>query len=120
SDAATAGWINANIKTLSYTIDTFSLSTRLSLTTHPLYAAGRKYAHYGWQRLAAVQRETKAVETTEVTSYGKEAPDTPSVDGAADIHLPARPRGTDCPRVRTRPAQHRSINSTTSRGGTPQ
>src|SRR5262245_58313443 len=78
----------------SYTIDTFSLSITLSLTTHPLCAAGRKYAHYGWQRLAAFQRVAEAGETTEVTPYGKEAPGAPSVDGTSDITLPPRPRRT--------------------------
>ena len=102
----------------SYTIDTFSLSVTLSLTAHPLYAAGRKYAHYGWHRPAAVQGGTKAVETTEVTPYGKEAPSTPSMDGAADITLPARPRRADRQSLRTRPAYHRlKTECKNSRGG---
>src|SRR6266849_8995597 len=104
----------------SYTIDTFSLSITLSLATHPLYTAGRKYAHYGWHLLAAVQRVAQAVENTEVTSYGKEAPGAPSVDGTSDSTLPARPRRQDCQSVRTRPAPHHPLHSTSPRGGNHQ
>jgi transposase len=104
----------------SYTIDTFSLSVTLSLTTHPLYAAGRKYAHYGWHRPATVQRVANVVENTEVTPYGKEAPSVPSMDGASDSNLPSRPRRKDCPSVRTRAAHRLQINSTITRGGKHQ
>jgi hypothetical protein len=44
------GWGARGLSYSSYTIDTFSFTVSLSLKDHPLYAAGRKFAHYGWTR----------------------------------------------------------------------
>src|SRR5215471_258585 len=88
----------------SYTIDTFSLSIVLSLSKHPLYASGRKYAVYRWRKSAPDQKASNLVQP-EVTHYGKEE-DAPSVDSASGTDLSPRSRRADRQSLRTRPANH--------------
>src|SRR5262245_1191630 len=88
----------------SYTIDTFSLSIVLSLSKHPLYASGRKFAVYRWRKSAPDQKASNLVQP-EVTHYGKEE-DAPSVDSASGTDLSPRSRRADRQSLRTRPANH--------------
>jgi hypothetical protein len=88
----------------SYTIGTFSLSIVLSLSKHPLYASGRKYAVYRWRKSAPDQKASNLVQP-EVAHYGKEE-DAPSVDSASGTGLSPRSRRADRQSLRTRPANH--------------
>jgi len=101
-----------------YTIDTFSFAVSLFLKTHPLYAAGRKYAHYSWTR--PPQPPTHGKTEPEVTSHGKEAPAAAAMDSAANIQLPPRPRRTDCARLRTHHPHRLAVSKATAKGGTPE
>jgi hypothetical protein len=100
----------------SYTIDTFSLSIVLSLSKHPLYASGRKFAVYRWRKSAPDQKASNLVQP-EVTHYGKEE-DAPSVDSASGTDLSPRSRRADRQSLRTRPANHSiKANPKNRRGG---
>src|SRR5262245_36648789 len=83
---------------------TFSLSIVLSLSKHPLYASGRKYAVYRWRKSAPDQKASNPVQP-EATHYGKEE-DAPSVDSASGTGLSPRSRRADRQSLRTRPANH--------------
>jgi hypothetical protein len=99
-----------------YTIDTFSLSIILSLDKHPLYASGRKFAVYRWQRPAPDQIVPDSIQL-EVTHYGKEEI-APSVDSAPGIGLSPRSRRADRQSLRTRPANnHIKASPKNHRGG---
>src|SRR6266404_5854348 len=102
----------------SYTIDTFSFSVSLFLKNHPLYIAGRKFAHYGWTR--PTQPPTHGMTEPEVTSHGKEAPAAAAMDSADNIQLSSRTRRTDRARVRTHPPHHLALSPILSKGGNPQ
>src|SRR6266545_7560596 len=99
----------------SYTIDTFSLSIVLSLSKHPLYASGRKYAVYRWRTSAPDQKASNLVQP-EVTHYGKEEA-APSVDSASGTGLSPRSRRADRQSLRTRPANHSIKASPKNRRG---
>jgi hypothetical protein len=88
----------------SYTIDTFSLPIVLSLSKHPLYASGRKYAVYRWRKSAPDLKASNLVQP-EVTHYGKEE-DAPSVDSASGTGLSPRSRRADRQSLSTRPANY--------------
>jgi hypothetical protein len=102
----------------SYTIDTFSFTVSLSLKNHPLYAAGRKFAHYGWVR--PTQPPTHGMTGAEVTSHGKETSTTAPMDRAANIQLSPRTRATDRARLRAHHPHRHSTPKAPAKGGTPK